>query len=71
MKAGQPDLQKEIRLNIASLVSAMDAELEASIEQFVDWWEEMREFRKRTACCRAVPIVQSNPSQPKDDSLHP
>jgi hypothetical protein len=71
MKANeQPDLIKEIRLNIGSLTSAVDAELEESVEQFVNWWETIRELRKRIAYCRAVPTAESNPSRLRDDAPH-
>jgi hypothetical protein len=66
----QPDFQKEIRLNIASLVSAMDIELEDNVEHFFQWWQEMKQLTQRNACCRAVPIAESNPSQPQDDASH-
>ncbi len=54
---GQPNIRREIRNQIATLLDAMDSELEEAATEFAEWWLPIREDISR---CKAVPTSQSD-----------
>jgi len=70
MKYAQPDLQKEIRLKIASVTGAMDVELEGEVNRFVSWWDAMRVLARRNEYCKPVSTFELSLSPRPDAVLH-